>query len=165
MLKATLTCLGCAALLASCAPTLTAPTLGRIVNSGTGQEGTVTFLSGVLWSSEAPAGNNVTIQIGNQSYVGRAVLLDAAAVLPARSALNVGVGFGAGFWDSAPGWGFGSRLSTPPTPHVTLRTGNLIAKTAGTTPVTLTCALQVDASQHGIGDCTGSDGARYAMQF
>ncbi|MEW6421584.1 MAG: hypothetical protein AB1511_07630, partial [Deinococcota bacterium] len=70
MLKTALSCLGCAALFAACAPSLTAPTLGRIVNAGTGQEGVVTFLPGALWSGGTATGNtghNVTVQIGNQT--------------------------------------------------------------------------------------------------
>ncbi|EYB68329.1 hypothetical protein DEIPH_ctg025orf0204 [Deinococcus phoenicis] len=167
MMKAMLTCLGCAALLASCAPTLTAPTLGGIVNAGTGQEGVVTFQPGTLGASAGSTlgANNVTLQIGGQTYTGRAALLDTAVVFPARAAFELGFGFGSGAWNPGADWIWGSRLRTPPTPQATLRTGNLIAKTAGPVPLTLTCSLQVDASEHGIGDCLGSDGARYAMQF
>ncbi|ABF45187.1 hypothetical protein Dgeo_0885 [Deinococcus geothermalis DSM 11300] len=164
MLRTALSCLGCAALLAACAPSLTAPTLGRIVNAKTGQEGVVTFLPGALWSGGTTTDNNVTVQIGNQTYLGRAVLLDAA-VVPARPAFDLSFGLGASQWDGIAGWGWGTRLGTPPAPRTVLRTGNLIAKTTGATPLTLTCTLQVDASEHGIGDCTGSDGARYALQF
>lgn len=166
-MKATLTCLGCAALLASCAPTLTAPTLGRIVNAGTGQEGVVTFQPGTLgnWGGSARGGDNVTVQVGGQTYTGRAALLDVTTVYPRRPVFDLSLGFGSSFWDPASDWVWGGSLRAPATSRVILRTGNLIAKTAGPAPRTLTCNLQVDASEHGIGDCTGSDGARYAMQF
>ncbi|WP_034383402.1 hypothetical protein [Deinococcus sp. YIM 77859] len=161
MFKTALTCLGAAALLAACAPALTAPTVGRIVNAATGQEGTVNFPPGAL-SGGTSSTDNVVIQIGGQTYLGRATLLAAAGTVPLRPALDVT--FGAGFWNTVPGWAWGGQLTTG-TPQITLRSGNLIARTTGATPRTLTCTLQVDAEGRGIGECTGSDGARYAMQF
>lgn len=167
MLKVPLTALGCAALLASCAPTLTASTIGRIVNASTGQEGTVTFLPGALRTRAGDpfGGNNTTVVIGGQTYGGRAALLDAVTAPPPRSGVNFGLAFGSGQASSDSVLGWGLALGTPPAPRTTLRTGNLIAKTAGTSPRTLTCTLQVDESGHGVGDCTGNDGTRYVMQF
>lgn len=156
--------LGLAALLASCAPTLTAPVTGRIVNAATGQEGTVTFHLGALTpGANTPAGgNNTTIQIGNLTYGGRTVLLDASTTVTVRPALDVGLAFGLGGGTDP---FFGTRVGTTTQTRTGLRTGNLIARTFGDAPRTLTCTLQVDDTGRGVGDCTGSDGARYALQF
>lgn len=167
MPKIPLIALGCAALLASCAPTYTASTIGRIVNASTGAEGTVTFLPGALRTRAGDpfGGNNTTIVIGGQTYAGRAALLEGVAAVPATGGLNFGIAFGSGQSNGNTSTGYGVFLGTPPEPRATLRAGNLIAKTAGANPRTLTCTLQVDERDHGIGDCTGSDGTRYVMQF
>lgn len=167
MLKFTLTALGCAALLASCAPTLTASTVGRIVNASTGEEGTVTFQPGALRTraGDSFGGNNVTVVIGGQTYAGRAALLEGVAAAPASAGLNLGIAFGATTSNSNTTSGFGVFVGNSPAPRATLRAGNLIARTAGATPRTLTCTLQVDEREHGIGECTGNDGTRYVLQF
>jgi hypothetical protein len=164
MMKATLACLSIAALLASCAPALNPPVTGRIVNAATGQEGTLTFHPGALRgrTGDPFGGNNTTIQIGGQTYGGRTALLDASTTVTVRPNVGVSLGFGTGPY-SDPFWG--TQVSTSTQTRTSLRTGNLIARTFGGTPRTLTCTLQVDDSNHGVGDCTGNDGARYALQF
>lgn len=166
MLKPLLGGLTLTALLVSCAPTLQASTLGRIVNTGTGQEGTVTFLPGALRSraGDTPGTNNVTFQVDGRTYVGRVVLVDVAAT-PSRPALNFSVGVGVSSGGNG-GVGLSTQVGTAQPPRSQTRTGNLIARSQGPeSPVTLTCTLQVDAGEHGVGDCTGSDGARYVVQF
>lgn len=165
MLKATLISLGLAVLLASCTLTQPLSTTGRIVNAASGEEGTVTFLPGALLPrGAAPAGDNVTVVIGGQTYLGRAAVLDGGTLAPATSAFDLSLGFSASSGSAASGLGVGARLGTPPAPRASLRSGNLIARTAGATPRTLTCTFQVDASERGIGECQ-SDGARYVLQF
>ena len=53
-------------LLASCAPAVTGPQLGRIVSGSTGEEGTVSIVRGTLRPIVADpfAPDNVTIEIG-----------------------------------------------------------------------------------------------------
>lgn len=167
MLRATLIGLAGVALLASCAPTFTAATVGRVVNASTGEEGTVTFQPGALRTRAGDpfGGNNTTVVIGGQTYAGRAALLDAVVAVPANTKLNFGIAFAAGSSGGNTSTGYGLFLGTQPAQPGTLRTGNLIAKTAGTGPRTLTCTLQVDEREHGVGDCTGSDGVRYVLQF
>jgi hypothetical protein len=163
MYRATLTSLGLAALLASCTLSQPLSTTGRIVNAGSGEEGTVTFLPGALLPGGAPGGDNVTVEIGGQTYRGRAAVL--AGGNPATSAFDVSLGVGGSTGRPGSFWDWNARFGTPTTPRAGLRSGNLIARTAGATPRTLTCTLEVDASQRGIGECQGSDGARYALQF
>ncbi|BDP41954.1 hypothetical protein DAETH_19230 [Deinococcus aetherius] len=163
-MKATLACLSIAALLASCAPALNPPVTGRIVNATTGQEGTITFSPGALSTRAGDpfAGNNTTIQIGGQTFGGRTVLLDASTTVTVRPAVDVGFGFGTGPYDDP---FFGTRVGTTTQTRTGLRTGNLIAKSFAAPARTITCTLQVNDAYHGVGDCTGSDGARYALQF
>lgn len=167
-MKATLACLSTAALLAlaSCAPALNPPVTGRIVNAASGQEGTVTFHPGALrgQTGDPFGGNNTTVQIGGLTYGGRTTLISASTTVTVRPSLDVGLGFGFGSGLYADPF-FGTRVGTTTRTRDSLRTGNLIAKTFGQTPRTLTCTLQVDDANHGIGDCTGSEGGRYAVQF
>lgn len=153
-----------AGLLASCAPTLTGPVSGRIVNTVTGQEGSVSFTRGTLKPRlDGPyAADNATIVIGGQSYTGRTVIIN--------SGVSVAPTWNASFdWYSAnrtwDRFGWSSGFSAPHNDVQVSRSGNLIAKTAGTPPLLLTCTLNVDVYEHGVGDCTGSDGTRYALQF
>ena len=165
MLKLGLASLGLAALLSACTPTLTNATSGRIVNAATGEQGTVSFLPGALRPQPpGQSGNNVTVVIGGQSYVGRAAVLEGGPAA-AASPLSLSLGFGASVGSAGPGWGLAARVGTPPAPSATLRSGNLIARTAGAAPRTLTCTLQVDTAERGFGECSGSDGVRYVMQF
>ncbi|GHF31659.1 hypothetical protein HNQ07_000525 [Deinococcus metalli] len=159
-----------AALLASCAPTVTGPRQGRIVNSVTGTEGTVTFVSGSLRPrvGDPFAPDNATITIGGQTYTGRTAIVDGSgAGNPLPAGWGLSVGFGASSSAFTNGMvGIGTRLDSPDAhrPPVA-RIGNLIARTTGTPVLTLTCTLTVDETEHGIGDCTGNDGTKYAMQF
>ncbi len=163
-MKATLACLSIAALLGSCAPALNPPVTGRIVNATNGQEGTVTFSPGALTTrtGDALGDNNTTIQIGGQTYGGRTVLLDASTTVTVRPAVDVGFGFGTGLYADP---FFGTRVGTTTQTRAGLRTGNLIARSFAAPNRTITCTLQVNETYRGIGDCTGSDGARYALQF
>ncbi|MEF2278221.1 hypothetical protein V3W47_07905 [Deinococcus sp. YIM 134068] len=164
MMKATLACLSFAALLASCAPALNPPVTGRIVNSTTGQEGTVTFHPGALrgQAGDPFGGNNTTVVIGGLTYGGRTTLISASNTVTVRPSLGVSLGFGTGPYADP---FFGTRVGTTTQTRSTLRTGNLIARTSGANARTLTCTLQVDDANHGVGDCTGSEGGRYAVQF
>lgn len=159
------TAVALAALLASCAPTFTATPPGRVVNTATGQEGTVTFAAGSLRPGLTATGpDNVVLSIGGQTYTGRAAVLDGTlATAPAPLALSVAVGGTAGTGGSTFGWG--ARLGPAPQPQGTLRAGSLIARTAGSPPRTLTCTLTVDERERGFGECRGEDGVRYVMQF
>lgn len=166
MLKFALASLGLAALLSACTPSLTAATSGRIVNAATGEQGTVSFLPGALRPQPpGQSGDNVTVVIGGQSYVGRAAVLEGGPAASAAAPLALSVGFGASVGSAGSGFGVAARVGTPPASSATLRSGNLIARTAGATPRTLTCTLQVDTAERGFGECTGSDGVRYVMQF
>jgi len=166
MPKVVLASLGLAASLAACAPSLTAATSGRVVNAVTGEQGTVSFLPGALRPQPAgQTGDNVTVVIGGQSYVGRAAVLEGGPAASATAPLNLSVGFGASVGSAGSGFGVAARVGTPPASSSTLRSGSLIARTAGATPRTLTCTLQVDAAERGFGECTGNDGTRYVMQF
>lgn len=194
-----LTLLSALALLASCAPALTQPqgtqargpqaNPGRIVNGVTGEEGRLSFTPGSLRPSlpSAYAPDNVVIEIGGQTYRGRAVVLNAASplALPPGWGLSLGFGASAGSFAGEPGPGAGGDWnglgwnglgwnglgwrgqldSAPARGPAPLRSGNLIARTAGSPVLTLTCTLSVDPQERGIGECTGSDGARYALQF
>ncbi|WP_339095999.1 hypothetical protein WDJ50_01500 [Deinococcus sp. VB142] len=159
--------LGVALALASCAPTVTAPQLGRIVNGKTGAEGTVSFERGSLRPLVADpfAPDNTRIQLGDDLYTGRTQLVarGGTAPLPAGWGLSVGVagGTGAGPLGQV---GWDTRLDSPRA-AAPAYSGNLIARTSGVRVRTLTCTLLVDAQEHGIGECTGEDGTKYAMQF
>lgn len=154
------------ALLSACAPTLTASHPGRIVNTTTGQEGTVQFLPGSLTPQAAGATgvDNVVITIGADTYTGRTVLLDAGSTAPQPYGFSVAFGGSTGTQGSGVGWnvGYGPK---PAPPQATLKTGNLIARTASTPTRTLTCTLTVDSAGRGIGECTDQTGVKYALQF
>lgn len=158
-----------AALLAGCAPTTTAPQQGRIVNSVTGEEGRVTFTPGTLRPrlGDPFAPDNATIVIGGQTYSGRTAILDGGppSLLPAGWGLSLAFG-GSATTGNGTQLGLGTSLGTADRRAAPVaRSGNLIARTAGTPPRTLTCTLTVDEREHGIGECTGSDGVKYALQF
>ncbi|MBB5233401.1 hypothetical protein [Deinococcus budaensis] len=166
MLKLGLASLGLAALLSACTPALTAATSGRIVNAATGEQGTVSFLPGALRPQPpGQSGNNVTLVIGGQSYVGRAAVLEGGPAASGTGSLGLSLGFGASVGSAGSGWGLAARVGTPPAPSATLRSGNLIARTAGAAPRTLTCTLQVDTAERGFGECSGEGGVRYVLQF
>jgi hypothetical protein len=158
----------CAGVLASCAPAMTGPQLGRIVNSVTGQEGTVSFVRGTLQPrlGDPFAADNVTIRIGGQTYSGRTAILNGGVggLLPAGLGLSLSVGGSAAVGENG-AVALGTRLDTPRPGPATVRSGNLIARTAGASTLTLTCALTVDEAEHGIGECVGNDGVKYALQF
>ncbi|CAM4044134.1 hypothetical protein [Deinococcus frigens] len=157
-----------AGVLASCAPNVTGPQVGRIVNSVTGQEGTVSFSRGTLQPrlGDPFASDNATIRVGGQTYSGRTALLNSGAVspLPAGVGLSLSLGGTAAIGTNG-AVGIGTRIDTPRPRAAVTRSGNLIARTAGTPTLTLTCTLTVDETEHGIGDCTGNDGVKYALQF
>lgn len=157
-----------AGVLASCAPTMTGPQMGRIVNSVTGQEGTVSFVRGTLQPrlGNPFAADNATIRIGGQTYSGRTAILSgsAASLLPAGLGLSLSVGGSAAIGENG-AVALGTRLDTPRPGTATVRSGNLIARTASAPTLTLTCTLTVDEAEHGIGECTGNDGVKYALQF
>ena len=164
-MKCSLLLCGAAALLASCAPSVTGPVVGRIVNSKTGAEGQVSFTRGTLKPrlGDPFSPDNAVIAIGGQTYTGRTVLIDGGAVrTPSNWDMSFGFGGGRAVNDGFFGWG--TRLNTPQRTDLA-RTGNLIAKTAGANPSVLTCTLTVDVYEHGVGDCTDSSGTKYAMQF
>lgn len=158
----------CVGVLAACAPSATGPQMGRIVNSVTGQEGTVSFTRGTLQPrlGDPFAADNATIRIGGQTYSGRTTVLSgsAASLLPAGLGLSLSVGGGVAVGESG-AVAVGTRLDTPRPGAATVRSGNLIARTASAPTLTLTCTLTVDESEHGIGECTGNDGVKYALQF
>ena len=157
-----------AGVLASCAPTMTGPQMGRIVNSVTGQEGTVSFVRGTLQPrlGNPFAADNATIRIGGQTYSGRTAILSGsvASLLPAGLGLSLSVGGSAAIGENG-AVALGTRLDTPRPGTATVRSGNLIARTVGAPTLTLTCTLTVDEAEHGIGECTGNDGVKYALQF
>lgn len=159
--------LGLAAVLASCTPALVGPPTGRIVNTITGEEGTISFVSGSLQPRVGPGAldNNATIQIGDRTYVGRTAIIDSSGPAPSPLdfglQLNVGNGWGG---NRDPFFGFGGSARTP-APRLVSRTGNLIARTDGNASRTITCTLTVDVQEHGYGDCTDSGGVRYVLQF
>lgn len=157
-----------AGVLASCAPALTGPQVGRIVNSVTGQEGTVSFTRGTLQPrvGDPFAADNAAIQIAGQTYSGRTAIVngDTVSPLPAGFGLSVALGGSTTIGDNG-AVGIGTRLDTPRPRAAVTRSGNLIARTAGTPTLTLTCTLTVDESERGIGECTGNDGVKYALQF
>ncbi|PNY83139.1 hypothetical protein CVO96_16165 [Deinococcus koreensis] len=158
-----------AALLAGCAPAVTGPQPGRIVNSVTGEEGRLTFAPGSLRPrlGEPFAPDNATIVIGGQTYSGRTAILDSgsASTLPAGWGLSLSFG-GSAITGSGNQLGLGAQVGTPDRRAAPVaRIGNLIARTAGASPRTLTCTLTVDEREHGIGECTGNDGVKYALQF
>ena len=158
-----------ATLLAACAPTATVPQQGRIVNSVTGEEGRLTFLPGTLRPrlGDPFAPDNATIQIGGQTYSGRTAILDSgpASPLPAGWGLSLAFG-GSATTGTGNQLGLGAQVgSQDRRAFPVARSGNLIARTAGESPRTLTCTLSVDEREHGIGECTGNDGVKYALQF
>lgn len=164
-MKRTFLLLGCAGLLASCAPTITGPVVGRIVNNTTGQEGTVSFTRGTLKPRlDGPyAADNAVINLAGRTYTGRTVIINSGvSAAPTWNASFDWMG-GNRRWNN--GWGWGIGFDTPSNDVRVSRSGNLIART-NTTPVqTLTCNLSVDVYEHGVGDCLGNDGTKYALQF
>lgn len=153
-----------AGLLASCAPTLTTPVTGRIVNTTTGQEGTISFTRGTLKPRlDGPnAPDNVTINIAGQTFTGRTVILNSTVSTVPEWSTRFDWVYGNGPWDSRIGvrTGYGT-----PTSAAVTRAGNLIARSTSTPARTLTCTLNVDVYEHGIGDCIDGTGNRYALQF
>jgi len=151
-----------ASVLAACAPTIT-DTAGRLVNTVSGQEGRVVFLGGFQTRAATPGmPDNVTVQLGQDFYSGQYSVIGNEAPVNLRFGLSGGFSSGGGFFRHGSGVGFSA-----PARNVA-RPGNLIVKTPtqGTAGVkTLTCTFQADASGHGVGDCQGSDGASYALQF
>lgn len=167
-MKPLLALLGLSTLLASCTPAVTGPQLGRIVNGKTGQEGTVAFTRGTLRPrlGDPFAPDNAIISLGTLTYTGRTVILDSAVAGPAAPNWGLRVGFGGGTNIGPNGFlGWGTDFGTPRHAASYARTGNLIARTAGNAPRTLTCSLMVDEREHGVGECTGDDGVKYALQF
>ena len=151
--------------LTSCAPTLTGPQLGRIINGKTGAEGTVSFERGTLRPLIADpfSPNNARIELGGDVYTGRTQLVAAGGGLPGGWGLSVGVGGGTRS-DERGGLGWETRLDSPRNVAPSY-SGNLVARTGGPRVRTLTCTLLVDLQGHGVGECTGEAGTRYAMQF
>lgn len=149
-------------LLVACAPTIT-DTAGRMVNKVSGQEGRVVFLGGFQARPAAPGTpDNVTVQLGQDLYSGQ------YSVIGNEAPVGLSFGFSSGF-SSDDGFfhgGYGADLRTPAARNLA-RPGNLIVKTlkSGSAAKTLTCTFQADASGHGVGDCRGSNGAMYALQF
>lgn len=157
--------LGCGALLASCAPTITGPVTGRIVNNTTGQEGTVSFTRGTLKPRlDGPnAADNAVLNIGGRTYTGRTVIINSGVNTTPNWSASFDWVAGNRAW--GPGFGWRTGFDTPRNDVVVSRTGNLIAKTTAQPTQTLTCTLNVDVYEHGVGDCLGSDGTRYTLQF
>lgn len=157
-----------AGVLASCAPTVTGPQVGRIVNSVTGQEGTVSFTRGTLQPrlGDPFSADNATIRIGGQTYSGRTAILNGGTTSPLPAGLGVSLSLGGtAAVGSNAAVGIGTRVDTPRPRAAVTRNGNLIARTATAPTLTLTCTITVDESEHGIGECTGNDGVKYALQF
>ncbi|PTA69485.1 hypothetical protein [Deinococcus arcticus] len=150
-------------LLAACAPTMTAATPGRLVNTQTGEEGTVTFTRGTLSPrlGDPFAPDNATLRIGGRTYTGRTYLIGNGS-LP--GGLGVSVAFGASNTGSAPA-AFETATRVDAGRPVPALTGNLIARAQGEPPALLTCTLTVDAQERGIGECFDGAGVRYALQF
>ncbi|CAM3954436.1 hypothetical protein [Deinococcus marmoris] len=163
-----LLCAAFAGVLASCAPTVTGPQVGRIVNSVTGQEGTVSFTRGTLQPrlGDPFSADNATIRIGGQTYSGRTAILNGGTTSPLPAGLGVSLSLGGtAAVGSNAAVGIGTRVDTPRPRAAVTRNGNLIARTATAPTLTLTCTITVDESEHGIGECTGNDGVKYALQF
>ncbi len=150
--------------LVACAPSVT-DTAGRLVNTATGQEGRVLFLGGFQARPATPGmPDTVTVQLGQDLYSGQySVIGDAAPV-----AVSARFGFGGGS-DLFGRRGYDGGLSTSLASRTaSLHPGNLIVKTLklnNAAVKTLTCNFQADGGGHGVGDCLGSDGAKYALQF
>ncbi|MHA0041399.1 hypothetical protein [Deinococcus sp. PEB2-63] len=152
-----------ASALGACAPAVTAPQTGRIVNAVTGQEGTVTFTRGTLTPrlGDPFAPDNATIRIGGRTYTGRTYLIGGGS-LPGGLGFSVAFGASSGTDGSAFTSG-GTRVEGGrPVPAYT---GNLIARAEGDAPGILTCTLTVDAQERGVGECFDGAGTRYALQF
>jgi hypothetical protein len=155
------------ALLASCAPTQR-DTAGRIVNTVSGQAGRVVFLNGFQARAVTPGqSDNVTVQLGQELYSGTYSVIGGEFPLGLSASFGVGGGSGGGGY--GPGRsGYNTGLSAAAAPRNTARPGNLIVQTLRLDKKaikTLTCTFQADSNGHGVGDCTGSDGAKYALQF
>ncbi|GAA3998772.1 hypothetical protein GCM10022631_07000 [Deinococcus rubellus] len=150
-------------LLAACAPTIT-DTAGRLVNTVSGQEGRVVFLGGFQTRAAVPGTpDNVTVQLGQDFYSGQYSVIGNDGPVNLRFGLSGGFSSGDGFFRH----GYDAGLRAPAIRNVA-RPGNLIVKTLklDTAAVkTLICTFQADSSGHGVGDCRGSNGATYALQF
>lgn len=151
--------------LASCAPTIT-DTAGRLVNTVSGQEGRVLFLGG-FQARPVVAGmpDNVTVQLGQDLYSGNYSVIGSESPL----GLSFGFGVGSSSGDGSPnrGGSYGGLRTSAQVRNPT-GPGNLIVKTQrlDTAAIkTITCDFQSDASGHGVGNCMGSDGSTYALQF
>ncbi|GAA0519249.1 hypothetical protein [Deinococcus depolymerans] len=152
-----------ASVLGACAPAVTAPQTGRIVNAVTGEEGTVTFTRGTLTPhvGDPFAPDNATLRIGGRTYTGRTYLIGNGA-LPGGLGFSVAFGASSGS-DGSAVTGGGTRVEGGrPVPAYT---GNLIARADSDPPALLTCTLTVDAQERGIGECFDGAGTRYALQF
>ncbi|MXV18047.1 hypothetical protein [Deinococcus xianganensis] len=152
-----------ASVLGACAPAVTAPQTGRIVNAVTGEEGTATFTRGTLTPrvGDPFAPDNATIRIGGLTYTGRTYLIGNGA-LPGGLGFSVAFGASSGT-DGSAFTGGGTRVEGGrPVPAYT---GNLIARVDGDAPGILTCTLTVDAQERGVGECFDGAGTRYALQF
>lgn len=160
---------GAALALASCAPTITTPQLGRIVNSQTGVEGTVAFTRGTLRPlvSDPFAPENARIEIGGVAYTGRTQVVGAglAPVVPANWGLSVSVGNTAMRPAERDPLAWNTRFDAPRSTEAVSYSGNLIARSSAPNVKTLTCNLLIDTREHGIGECFGNDGVKYALQF
>ncbi|WP_293913905.1 hypothetical protein [Deinococcus sp.] len=155
------------ALLASCAPTQQG-TAGRIVGTVSGQVGRVVFLNGFQPRAATPnQPDNVTVQLGQDLYSGTYSVIGGESPIGLSASFGVGGGFGGGNY--GPGHsGYNGGLSAAAAPRNTARPGNLIVQTLRldkSAIKTLTCTFQADSSGHGVGDCVGSDSAKYALQF
>ncbi|AZI43394.1 hypothetical protein EHF33_12100 [Deinococcus psychrotolerans] len=151
--------------LASCAPTIT-DTAGRLVNAVSGQEGRVLFLGG-FQPRPVVVGtpDNVTVQLGQDLYSGKYSVIGNQNALGVSFGFGVGSSFGGDSGDRRSGYG---GLRTSAEARNPTGPGNLILKTQrlNTAAVkTITCDFQADASGHGVGNCKGSDGSTYALQF
>ena len=155
-------------LLASCAPAIT-DTAGRIVNKATGEEGRVVFLGGFQAKAVTPGmSDNVTVQLGQDFYSGQYSVI-GNGVNPLGVSASFGFGSGYSTANTRPvGTVDGGVRTTYAPSRDTSRSANLIVRTQRLNQgaiKTLTCDFKADASRHGVGDCTGSDGASYTLQF
>ena len=152
------------ALLASCAPTQR-DSAGRIVGTVSGQVGRVVFTGGFQPRAATPGqSDNVTVQLGQDLYSGTYSVIGGESPIGLSASFGVGGGYGPGPGHS----GYTTGLSAAAAPRNVARPGNLIVQTLRldkSAIKTLTCTFQADSNGHGVGECAGSDGAKYALQF
>ncbi|MBZ9753077.1 hypothetical protein K7W42_19755 [Deinococcus sp. HMF7604] len=150
-------------LLAACAPAVTAAQPGRIVNTQSGAEGTVSFTRGTLSPrlGDPFAPDNATLTIGGRTYTGRTYLIGGGS-LP--GGLGVSVAFGTSNVSGEP-TAVAAQTRVDAGRPVPAYTGNLIARAEGEPPALLTCTLTVDTRERGVGECIDGAGVRYALQF